>query len=1077
MRMMLAAAPLLVAMAAGSGPAPPGGSAGPDVAFVDEAAEAGIVLANVSGSAEKRFIVETTGAGGCWLDYDLDGDLDLYVVNGAALEGEATTTPPARDALYRNEGAGRFTDATARAGIVDRGWGGGCAVGDYDNDGDPDLYVTNYGPNVLYRNEGHGIFTDVTAAAGVGDSRWSLGAAFFDAEGDGDLDLYVANYLRFDLAVAGARQCHWKGIPVMCGPHGFAGEEDELFRNNGDGTFSDVSDQAGIAGRALFGMGVVVGDVDGNTHPDVFAANDSQDNHLFLNDGWGRFQDSALAAGVALSADGRQQASMGADLGDYDNDGDEDLIVTNFSDDYHTLYRNDGGGLFTDATQATGLDPATRSSLGWGAGFFDYDNDGDLDLFIASGHVYPQVDGRDPSTSYRQQNLLFRNEGDGRFIDVSNRSGPGLRKVRSSRGAAFGDYDDDGDLDVFVVNENDVPSLLRNDGGNARHWLKVRVIGSRSNRDGIGGWVTVQADGRTQARQVRLSAGYLSSHDPRLHFGLGDRALVDRLDVRWPSGARQQLTNVPADRLVTISEERGLLSAVPLRGPAQPRAQPAPAGLADGAQAPSRVRLEAGAVPRASGDRISAAGLREVDALVQSGTRRLMGGEYNEGLLAYARALILLPSWEAAAQSPDALGFGSPNRYCRFLAALYDNFGVGLMRAERLDGCAIAIRRALDLVPQRTKFHHNLGLCHFHGRRYPEAVVALRAARAAGEAGPVLGYNLGRALALAGRCEEAITELTAAVGALPRPDRQGRDTEAWYHLGSCLADQSRPQEAIDAFREALALAPGHQKSLYRLGAALRRMGRTAAADQVGTLFQARQPADEAIRSVSLAGVRGLEQRLRSARLHVAAGLPGQALVDLDMVLAAQPAHEAALKLLGQASLALRPPDLGRAESALRKVLHDNARDVEALVGLGEVQRRRSLLTEAEAHFREALLAQPEYTAAAIGLARVAWAAGRAGEAVAGLEAVVADARHAAEPEALRALAEVHASETPGKPARPDEALRLLDRARSLYGEDVELRVRAHLARGDRDAASRVIEESPFLGRAQRSALLARLPGA
>ena len=454
---------------------------------------------------------------------------------------------------------------------------------DYDNDGDPDLYVTNYG--------GGRPATETTAASrspmsppppAWEDRRWSLGAAFFDADADGDLDLYVANYLHFVAAQADASRCHWKGIPVMCGPRGFAGEEDIFYLNNGDGTFRDVSVAAGITGRALFGMGVVVGDLDGDSDSDVFVANDSQDNHLFFGDGGGRFHDGALGAGVALSADGRQQAGMGTDLGDYDGDGDEDLIVTHFSDDYHTLYRNDGGGLFTDDTAAAGLDSATRSSLGWGANFLDYDNDGDLDLFIAAGHVYPQVDGRDRTTSYRQPNLLFRNEG-GRFVNVSERAGPGLRQVRSSRGVAVADYDDDGDLDLFVVNENDVPSMLRNDGGNANHWLKVRLVGSRSNRDGIGARVMVRTRTRRQMRQARLSAGYLSSHDPRLHFGLGDQVKADEVEVRWPSGETQRFTDIAADRVLTIAEDRGLLSAERLGGdrrsarpPIQATASPPP---------------------------------------------------------------------------------------------------------------------------------------------------------------------------------------------------------------------------------------------------------------------------------------------------------------------------------------------------------------------------------------------------------------------------------------------------------------------------------------------------------------------
>ncbi len=1044
----------------------------PSVTFVNEAAEAGVLAANASGGAEKRFIVETTGAGSCWFDYDRDGDLDLYLVNGGALEPDGNLSVRAGDTLYRNEGGGRFTDATAAAGLADRAWGGGCSVGDYDNDGDPDLYVTNLGLNILYRNEGDGTFADVTVPARVGDLRWSLGSAFFDFDADGDLDLYVANYLRFDLDVARSSECFWKGIPVMCGPRGFQGEHDALYRNDGSGSFTDVSAEAGITGRSRFGMGVVVGDLDGNGHPDVFVANDSQDNDLHLNDGRGRFVEGALAAGVALSADGRQQASMGADLGDYDGDGDEDLVVTNFSDDYHTLYRNDGAGLFTDVTAAAGLDAATRSSLGWGVGFFDYDNDGDLDLFIAGGHVYSQVDGRDPATSYRQPNLLFRNEDDGRFTDVSSRSGPGLAETRSSRGVAFGDYDDDGDVDLMVVNENDAPSLLRNDGGNAGRWLKVRLVGSRSGRDAIGARVRMHAGGRTQHRELRLSSGYCSSHDPRLHFGLGDRGTVDRLEVLWPSGRRHELVGLPSGVLVTIDEDRGLVSAEPpgTRTGARDRSTRGTTAITPSPPAPAGPDT----VPQASGGRLSALALREVDRLVQAGTRGILSGQYAEGIATYERALAVLPAWEEAALSPDALGFGTHDRYRAYLAALYDNLGVGLMRGGRLHECATAITWALELVPGRAKFHRNLGLCHLHGRRYQQAVAALTAAREAGDSGPLLRYDLGRALALAGRCGEAVGELSGALEALPRPDRHGRDAEAWYHLGTCLADQGRPGDAVEAFRETLAAAPGHQKALYRLAMSLRRAGRSEAADRAQALFQARQPAEEAIRSLALAGLRGIDQRLHAARRQLEAGQPGQALVDLELILQARPAHPTVLVLSGQAALALRPPDLAGAEQAFRRSLQADAREVESIAGLAEVLLRQGSLAAAEARFREALAIRP-LEAAEVGLARTAFAAGRSAEAVAMLQSLLArrpDAR-----EALRALAEIHALGGPGLPSRPDEALRLLDRAVSRYGEDVTIRLHAHLSRRDRESARRLIEDSPFLGRAQQAALGAILPSA
>jgi hypothetical protein len=686
-------APWLLPPAASQDPA-----ATPPVIFVDESAESGIVLLNVSGSASKRHIVETTGSGACVFDYDSDGDMDVYVVNGGTLDGDGG--PPPRDALYNNLGGGEFADVTAVAGVGDAGWGGGCHSADYDNDGDPDLYITNFGPDVLYRNEGDGTFRDATREAGLGDARWSSGAAFLDIDRDGLLDLYVANYLRFDPGDAGmlSRRCRWKGAEVMCGPRGFEPEGHILYRNEGGGTFADVTAKAGIATAARFGLGVVAGDLDDDGDPDILVASDSQENLLWVNDGRGRFADQAVLAGVALSADGRAQASMGAALGDVDGDGDEDLAVTNFSDDYDTLYRNDGGLQFSDVSAAAGLDPATRAPLGWAVLFFDYDNDGDLDLFAANGHVYPEVDGHDPATSYRQRNLLFANAG-GRFEDVTGRSGPGFALLRTGRGAALGDYDDDGDLDLVVVNENDVPTVLRNDGGNARNWVKVRLVGRQSNRDGIGARLHLEADGRTQFREARLQSGYYSSHDPRLHFGLGS-ATEARLRVRWPSGREQAFAAVPAGHLVTIDEEKGMVSARRLDGstrgrrassPGAPAA--APSGSAFATRPPPPPPLAASEMPG-------------VEAAVRRATLDVHSGRLDEAVEGYRAAL---------ARLPDEAAFGDPARYRTMVAGAHDNLGVALMRSGRTGECAAPIERALALLrevvsrsPDRTDLQRNV---------------------------------------------------------------------------------------------------------------------------------------------------------------------------------------------------------------------------------------------------------------------------------------------------------------------------------------------------------------------------------
>ena len=526
----------------------------PAAGFVDVAEDVGLHRVTTSGGARKRFIVDTTGAGACWLDYDGDGALDLYVVEGATVQ---TMNGPEnrRDALYRQHD-GRFEDVAEQAGIDHRAWGGGCTVGDFDNDGDSDLYITNFGRDVLYRNEGNGRFHDVTEQAGVTDQRWSAGATFFDADGDGLLDLYVAHYLDFDVASA-ATGCRWKSATVMCGPRGYPGVADTLYLNRGDGTFEDVSTRAGLSETAVFGLGVVAGDLDGDGDQDLIVANDSDPTSLWRNDGKGHFDDVALTAGLAFSGDGRAQAGMGIDLGDVDGDGDPDVLLTNFSDDYHTLYRNEGGMVFTDVSAAAGLDPTTRASLGWGGGFFDYDNDGDLDLFIATGHVYPEVDEGDPATTYLQANHLLDNDGTGRFHE----RGPdlGLGTPDAARGVAFADYDDDGDIDLAVIRDGAPPSLWRNDVPTNRGWLSVHLRGTRSNRDGIGAVLTVEHGEKRQTRQVRRSSGYYSSHDPRVHFGLGDASSVS-LVVSWPSGTQQRFDDLRPGQVHEIDEDAGLVT-------------------------------------------------------------------------------------------------------------------------------------------------------------------------------------------------------------------------------------------------------------------------------------------------------------------------------------------------------------------------------------------------------------------------------------------------------------------------------------------------------------------------------------
>ncbi|TDI48593.1 MAG: CRTAC1 family protein [Acidobacteria bacterium] len=538
----------------------------PAIRFTDAGKRAGIDYVNVCGASlgQKGWLSESLGAGAAWLDYDGDGNLDLFLVNGSTYEREIGRGEPNR--LFRGDGTGRFVDVTDSAAVGDRGWGLGVAVADYDNDGDPDIYVTNFGPNKLYRNNGDGTFSDVTEQARVGDDRLSTGAVFFDMEGDGDLDLYVGNYMLSDptrVPRAGSDEarkanCQYRGIPVACGPLGQVPLADALYRNNGNGSFDRVSVAAGIAlDPPRFTLGVVSGDYDNDGDTDLYVANDSVENTLWQNQGDGTFIDVGLVTLSALNVDGRPQAGMGTDFGDYNGDGWLDLVVTNFSQDYNTIYRNVGGKYFADDSGALGL-YTTQLALSWGIGFHDFDRDGDLDLFIANGHIYPEIDEYAGGNRFRQKNQIFRNDGDG-FVDVSAMAGAGLAIERSYRGAAFGDYDNDGDMDVYLTALQERGLLLRNDTPATGHWLEVRLIGTRSNRDGIGARVTLSASGRRQLRERKGGGSYLSSGDPRLHFGLGAATLVDLLEVRWPSGARDVLRAVPVDRQITIREGEGLV--------------------------------------------------------------------------------------------------------------------------------------------------------------------------------------------------------------------------------------------------------------------------------------------------------------------------------------------------------------------------------------------------------------------------------------------------------------------------------------------------------------------------------------
>lgn len=520
------------------------------VQFVDVTAEAEIAFKHMNGASDRKFYLETMGSGAAFLDYDNDGDLDLYIVNGTPLPG-FETTDPSTNLLYQNNGDGTFTDVTAAAGVGDTSYGMGCVAADYDNDGNPDLYVTNFGKNLLYRNNGDGTFTNATSHAGVDDGdKWSSSCAFVDYDHDGNLDLYVVNYLDYDIA----KDRDWydpRGRRIYSNPQVYAGISDTLYRNNGDGTFTDVTRQVGVYNNDGKGLGVTCGDYDNDGRIDIYVANDTTPNFLYRNVGDGRFVDIGPFAGAAYNEHGVAEGGMGVDFGDYNNDGALDIFVTNFSNETNTLYHNTGDGALIDFTNIAGLGGVSFLKLAFGTKFFDADNDGALDLFVANGHLYPT---ESDALEYAQTDQLFINTGEGTFMDVSEGSGDYFSTKRVGRGAAFGDYDNDGDTDIFVVNLNQEGALLRNEGGNRHNWLAIKTVGVKSNRDGIGTRVEVVTRSHSQIKEVQAGSSYLSGHDLRLIFGLGTETQAETVKIIWSSSAEQTLEDVEANQLLIITE-------------------------------------------------------------------------------------------------------------------------------------------------------------------------------------------------------------------------------------------------------------------------------------------------------------------------------------------------------------------------------------------------------------------------------------------------------------------------------------------------------------------------------------------
>jgi hypothetical protein len=539
------------------------------VSFVNVAKQAGLVTPTVYGDEHKnKYLLETTGCGAAFLDYDNDGWQDILLVNGTRLGGTPQGQAPTCR-LYHNNGDGSFTDVTQRSGIARTGWGQSVAVADYDNDGFDDIFISYFGKNALFHNNGNGTFTDVADKAGVAvnQTRWGSGCAFVDYDRDGYVDLFVASYIDLDLKTAPVPEsgpCMYKGVMVACGPPGLTGGVNMLFRNNGNGTFTDVSEKAGIRKtNGTYGLGVLVADYDNDGWPDIYVANDSAPAALYHNNKNGTFTDIGIEAGCAFSVDGKPQAGMGVTAGDYDHDGWLDIFKTNFSGDTSTLYRNTGKATFEDVTFPAGIGTTTRW-LGWGCGFLDVDNNGWADIFLVNGHVYPEVERLTTEAGYAQRKVLYHNLQNGRFEDISERLGGPVMQPAPARGCAFGDYDNDGDIDILINTVNALPELLRCDSTNQNNWITIKAVGAKSNRSSIGARIKCTTEDGSQIDEVRSGGSYYSQNDLRVHFGLGKRDKVKTIEIRWPSGQTDTLTDVAANQFITVKEGAGLSRAVPV---------------------------------------------------------------------------------------------------------------------------------------------------------------------------------------------------------------------------------------------------------------------------------------------------------------------------------------------------------------------------------------------------------------------------------------------------------------------------------------------------------------------------------
>ncbi len=904
---------------------------GPTVRFADVTAVAGIHFKHTSGLAGRKYGVEALGSGAAFFDYNGDGYMDLYVVNGADLPGHISPQPP-RNALYRNRADGRFVETAA--GVADSGYGMGCSAGDYDNDGDADLFVANFGTNALYRNEGDR-FTAVTAAAlPDSDRSWSTGSAFVDCDLDGDLDLYVANYLDYQFETDPRDENgRLKKDRRHYAPTEYPGRRDFLYRNEADGRFVDVTQEAGLFSLKGRELGVVFFDWDGDGDPDLFQANDATPNFLYRNEGDGSFSEIGLAAGAAYNEAGKPEGGMGTDIADADGDGHLEILVTNFQWESNTLYQGKGDGLWRDRSTASGLGGPSFARLAFGANFFDLDRDGDPDLYVANGHIDDNIANFDPQTSYGQRDQLFLNDGQGRFAEISAQAGPFFQRAMVGRGAATADYDNDGDPDLFVVNSNQPAVLLRNDTASKNHYLALRLVGTRSNRDGLGSRVTVRAGGRRQTLQTRSSSGYLSQSDPRLFFGLGVYGRADQIDIAWPSGIRQQLKDVEADQLLKISE------------PTEPVADRTSRG-----DSINKKMLQAGghsAVPAFELERF----WRESPAaLIDAG--RFAPPDGAAPSVGEIDALTA-----AVADSPRA-----PDAHFRLAEAL---------RQLRHYGAAeVHYHRAVALDSSHARAYTGLGKLYGDQGNRTKALAALQRALAIGDEAST-HYYLGNFYASRGSYQQAIFHYRQAI------EHQPSHEQSYINLAGVYARQTEYSTAIQALTRGVAALPGSAELKFRLGWNYFVQGRYAAA-----LEQFQQV------------VRLDPQRLQSydfiARMYMAEEKGEEAQQLLQQALAAHPNASALLARLGILLLDAGSP--AQASEYLERAIREAPDHAEAYYGLGQAYLRTGLGARGHAvlHYFEllqdnyqqlldlktAIVLNPSDAAACFGLGKVYGRIGR-----------------------------------------------------------------------------------------------------